>query len=86
MKRKSTSFLFFLIFAFISSCRTETGVAQKPLQIHDLQGCSHVSPFLGKIVNKITGVVTHKESNGFTMQSIEEDEFSCSSDAIFVFT
>ena len=86
MKRKSTSFLFFIIFAFISSCRTETGVAQKPLQIHDLQGCSHVSPFLGKIVNKITGVVTYKESNGFTMQSIEEDEFSCSSEAIFVFT
>lgn len=56
------------------------------MQIHDLQGCSHTSPYNGKKVKNIRGVVTHKVSNGFTMQSINSDEESCSSEAIFVFT
>ena len=51
-----------------------------------IQGCSHVSPFNKDKVTGVEGIVTHKFSNGFTMQSQENDDFPCSSEAIFVMT
>ncbi|KAF0112525.1 MAG: endonuclease/exonuclease/phosphatase [Chloroflexi bacterium] len=56
------------------------------LDIHDIQGCSHISPFNGKNVRNIEGVVTHKYDNGFSMQSITPDNVPCTSEGIFVFT
>jgi uncharacterized protein len=71
----------------VGACTTNsTNQNNDNLEIHDIQGCSHVSPFEGQKVNGIIGVVTHKAANGFTMQSITPDDLFCSSEGIFVFT
>lgn len=56
------------------------------ISIHDIQGCSHVSPWDGKQVNGIEGVVTWKLEDGFFMQEQYPDSEYCSSEGIFVFT
>jgi uncharacterized protein len=56
------------------------------VSIGEVQGCSHESPLNGKPVHNIEGVVTHKFTNGFTMQSLSGDSSDCSSDAVFVTT
>ena len=57
-----------------------------PIEIHDLQGCSHISPYLGKNFSSIQGIVTWKDDQGFYLQSINPDSADCSSEAIYVFT
>lgn len=74
-----------ILFGF-TSCTTQGSNAQNALEIHDIQGCSHTSPYEGKQINNIVGIVTHKVSNGFMMQSVLSDDLDCSSEAIFVFT
>lgn len=83
--RKISILTFMMLFA-IASCTTQGSSAQNKLEIHDIQGCSHSSAYAGKQVNNIAGIVTHKVSNGFMMQSVLPDELDCSSEAIFVFT
>jgi predicted extracellular nuclease len=56
------------------------------VEIHDIQGCGHRSPFEGQTVENIQGVVTWKVENGFYMQSTRPDEKTCSSEGLFVFT
>lgn len=56
------------------------------VEIHDIQGCGHRSPFEGQTVENIQGVVTWKVENGFYIQSTHPDEKTCSSEGIFVFT
>jgi len=56
------------------------------ISIHDIQGCSHQSPYLNRTVEGVTGIVTRKISNGFYMQTDQPDDKQCSSEAIFVFT
>jgi hypothetical protein len=56
------------------------------LEIHDLQGCAHESPYNGKNVSDIQGIVTWKTNNGFFMQSQNQDNEFCTSEGIFVFT
>jgi predicted extracellular nuclease len=75
-----------IIILMISSCTGGDNPIQDQLEIHDIQGCSHTSPYVGKRVSDIVGVVTHKVSNGFTMQAVTPDDQFCSSEAIFVFT
>lgn len=70
----------------IAACDVKVNNLQSQLDIHDLQGCSHTSPYVGQKVKDVVGVVTHKVSNGFTMQSITPDTEICSSEGIFVFT
>ena len=89
LRRTSFSILLLLLLALLlAACVkepapvAETGTAR----IHDIQGCSHRSPYLGRQVEGITGIVTKKSSNGFYMQDDLPDEERCSSEAIFVFT
>jgi len=56
------------------------------ISIHDIQGCSHISPWNGKLVKGIEGVVTWKLENGFFMQELYPDNEDCSSEGIFIFT
>ncbi len=55
------------------------------LQIGEIQGAGHTSPFIDNEVTT-TGVVTAIASNGFYMQDPDGDGDSATSDAIFVFT
>ncbi len=86
MINKRIAILFSIFLTLTTSCMSGTVDVHEFLKIHDLQGCNHISPFLGETVSNINGVVTNKEANGFTIQSVEEDEFLCTSEAIFVFT
>lgn len=70
----------------LSACAGGSPNPQGILEIHDIQGCSHTSPYTGKTVTAIIGVVTHKISNGFTMQSVTPDDKACTSEGLFVFT
>jgi uncharacterized protein len=54
--------------------------------IHDIQGCSHVSPMINKMVSDVNGVVTQKFSAGFTIESLVPDDKPCTSEGIFIYT
>ena len=56
------------------------------IRIHDIQGCSHTSPYDGKRVKNIPGIVTYKNNAGFYLQDDQPDDLDCSSEAIYVFT
>lgn len=75
-----------IILIILAGCTNYQSKTPGVLEIHDLQGCSHISPFEGDRVTGINGIVTSKETNGFIMQSENPDEKDCSSEAIFVFT
>ena len=70
----------------ISSCQKSSSELVTAPTIGEIQSCSHISPYNGKKVIGLEGVVTHKFKNGFTMQSIVTDSLQCSSEAIFVST
>ena len=74
-----------LIFA-LSACNASTAPASGQLTIGDIQGCAHRSPYEGKRVENVEGIVTHKFSNGFSFQSLLSDSRDCTSDALFVKT
>jgi uncharacterized protein len=84
MIKKYSAYLVLLF--LLTACATGIPNSTSTLEIHDIQGCSHTSPYVGKQVEGIEGVVTHKVPNGFTMQTIKPDDLDCSSEAIFVFT
>ncbi|MGZ4483827.1 MAG: lamin tail domain-containing protein [Nocardioidaceae bacterium] len=56
------------------------------LQIHDVQGAAQTSPYVGKEVAAVPGVVTAVKSSGFWMQSAAPDDDPATSEGIFVFT
>lgn len=55
------------------------------LQIGEIQGAGHISPFVDNEVTT-SGIVTAVATNGFYLQAPEGDGNSATSDAIFVFT
>ncbi len=56
------------------------------LQIHDIQGAGHISPYAGHSVAGVPGIVTDVESNGFYMQDQDPDRDNKTSEGIFVFS
>jgi len=56
------------------------------LRIHEIQGADHVSPYQGKAVDGVPGVVTARRNNGFWMQDAGPDDDPATSEGIFVFT
>ena len=83
MKKTIIALILILITA---SCSPKAAPGISETHIHDIQGCSHTSPFAGKQVSNVRGIVTHKISNGFFVQSDKTDDLDCSSEGIFVFT
>ena len=78
--------LCFVVILGLTACSNNAVTIHDQLEIHDIQGCGHISPYIGQKVRGIIGVVTHKFTNGFTMQGVTSDDQFCSSEAIFVFT
>lgn len=83
-------FPIFLVFLFLVGCTSLKSLPENDLQgsieIHDIQGCQHRSPYENHTVENIRGVVTWKVENGFYFQSTSPDNKDCSSEGIFVFT
>jgi uncharacterized repeat protein (TIGR01451 family) len=63
-----------------------TFVVSGSLQIHDIQGPGHNSPFVGQTVDDIRGVVTMRIGTGFYIQDTTPDTDPNTSEGIFVFT
>ncbi|HYN84926.1 MAG TPA: endonuclease/exonuclease/phosphatase family protein [Pyrinomonadaceae bacterium] len=55
-----------------------------PTRIRDVQGASHVSPFAGRRVEGVPGVVTLLRPDGFFMQDAEADRDPRTSEGLFV--
>ncbi|WP_407697700.1 endonuclease/exonuclease/phosphatase family protein [Streptomyces corynorhini] len=60
------------------------------LRIHDIQGATRISPYVGKSVSNVPGVVTAVRSTGtsrgFWIQDTKPDKNPATSEAVFVFT
>jgi hypothetical protein len=56
-----------------------------PLEIHDVQGAAHRSPFAGQTVSGVVGVVIAERSSSFYMQDPTPDADDATSDGILVF-
>src|SRR6185312_11248807 len=68
-----------------SSAKIELTI-EGPLEaIHDIQGASHISPFVSQVVST-NGIVTANASNGFWMQDPNPDTNDATSEGVFVFT
>ncbi|SFJ46078.1 hypothetical protein SAMN04487936_102259 [Halobacillus dabanensis] len=63
--------------------------ALKPLddlEIHDIQGAAHTSPYEGATVEDVEGIVTKLDgNNGFYMQSLNPDDDIKTSEGIYVY-
>jgi predicted extracellular nuclease len=57
-----------------------------PVEIHDIQGGSHTSLLVGRLVSGVRGVVTARLGNGFYLQDPTPDADEATSEAVFVFT
>jgi len=79
--------ILFSIFLLLVACTAANDSFQsnQSLRIHDIQGCSHTSPFLGQQVAGVTGIVTMKDGKGFFIQENQPDDKDCSSEAVYVY-
>ncbi|MCP3028049.1 chitobiase/beta-hexosaminidase C-terminal domain-containing protein [Halobacillus sp. A5] len=56
------------------------------VEIHDIQGTGHTSPYEDEVVENVSGIVTKLDgSNGFYMQSITPDNDVATSEGIYVY-
>ncbi|WP_141771587.1 DUF6359 domain-containing protein [Bacillus sp. 491mf] len=62
-----------------------TMIKNEPVRIHDIQGKSHISPYKGKDVKAVTGIVTQVDKSGFYIQDPQPDEDPATSEGIYVY-
>ncbi|PFN09145.1 DUF6359 domain-containing protein [Bacillus cereus] len=62
-----------------------TVVKSEQVRIHDIQGKSHVSPYDGKTVRNVEGVVTALDKYGFYMEDSQPDNDPATSEGIYVY-
>jgi predicted extracellular nuclease len=55
------------------------------LKVHDIQGAAHLSPYAGRRVLDVPGVVTATNDGGFWMQSTSPDSSDATSEGIYVY-
>lgn len=55
-------------------------------KIYEIQGAGHISPFRGRYVEGVSGLVTIRTGSGFYMESVTGDNNPATSEGIFVFT
>jgi predicted extracellular nuclease len=56
------------------------------ISIHDIQGASHISPYVGQSVTISPSIVTAIRSNGYYIQEPNPDSDDATSEGMFVFT
>ncbi|WP_044880788.1 DUF6359 domain-containing protein [Bacillus cereus group sp. BfR-BA-01315] len=62
-----------------------TVVTSEQVRIHDIQGKSHVSPYDGKKVRNVEGVVTALDKYGFYIEDPQPDNDPATSEGIYVY-
>lgn len=86
--RKNILCTLILAALFLGGCQPQdvsSPTRQDGMRIHDIQGCSHRSPYAGRYVSGIEGIVTKKIDTGFYIQDELPDNQECSSEGIYVF-
>jgi predicted extracellular nuclease len=68
------------------ACTPVTPPPPEPETIEQIQGASHLSPYAGKPVDGVDGVVTVVGPSGFWMQSAQPDDDPATSEGIYVYT
>ena len=82
MRRTGTLSFLMVLVAVVCSAQSAGSV-----QIHDIQGRGHVTPFLRQDVEDVQGIVTAVTlGTGFYMQCPEPDDDPATSEGIFVDT
>lgn len=80
--------IFLCIFLLAGCSDVETLFNNNPqpgsLTISQIQGAGHISPYNGKSVTNITGVVTAVRVDGFYLQGLVEDKSPSTSEAILI--
>lgn len=72
-----------------SAAHAEPEQAAEQARIHDIQGSTRTSPYVGREVSEVPGIVTGVRtygSRGFWFQDPEADDSAATSEGIFVFT
>jgi predicted extracellular nuclease len=72
--------------AIASLTVTDDDLDPGSVRIHDIQGAAHRSPLTGQRVERVPGIVTAVDSNGFYLQDPNPDNDIATSEGIFVFT
>ena len=62
-----------------------TTIGIEGLRIHDIQGAQHRSPYEGRVVSGVPGVVTAASSNGIWVQDPQPDADDRTSEGVFLF-
>ncbi|WP_432196697.1 endonuclease/exonuclease/phosphatase family protein [Streptomyces sp. bgisy027] len=97
MPSKKSARLAALTVAAVCSAATATQVVVLPspahadsMRIHDVQGSTRISPYAGKQVTDVAGIVTgvrtYGSSRGFWIQDPTPDDNPATSEGVFVFT
>ncbi|MET9775759.1 endonuclease/exonuclease/phosphatase family protein [Streptomyces sp. NPDC006367] len=94
MASKSSTRLAALTVAAVCSAASTVVIASPahadPVRIHDIQGSTRLSPYAGKQVTDVAGIVTgvrgYGSSRGFWMQDPRPDADPATSEGVFVFT
>jgi len=68
-----------------STIQTFTYLIEKDLDIHDIQGTSHSSPYVGQTVTQIDGIVTHIDGDNIYMQEKNPDDDLKTSEGLLVY-
>ena len=63
-----------------------TTVPLEGLRIHDIQGAQHRSPYEGRLVSGVPGVVTAASTNGIWIQDDQPDGDDRTSEGVFLFS
>ena len=86
MRSRRRTFTLPLALVVILGLAGRQGVAQADtIDVHDIQGASHVSPLVNQAVTGVDGVVTAVGGNGFWMAEPAPDADPATSEGIFVF-
>ncbi|KGX85567.1 5'-nucleotidase C-terminal domain-containing protein [Pontibacillus litoralis] len=69
----------------VSTFTYEIGKDLNNVEIHDIQGTSHTSPYEGKTVQGVDGIVTHIDGSNVYMQEVNPDDNENTSEGILVY-
>jgi uncharacterized protein len=69
----------------VSAPNPRNSSAGGSLRIHDIQSATHVSPYNGRAVSGVAGVVTAKDAKGFYLQDPQPDTSPATSEGIYVY-
>nr|WP_279326048.1 5'-nucleotidase C-terminal domain-containing protein [Bacillus sp. FJAT-47783] len=69
----------------VSTFTFEIGKDLDQLDIHDIQGTSHTSPYVGKTVKNVDGIVTHIDNHNVYIQETSPDKNPKTSEGLLVY-